>query len=114
MYCQYHVTGFVGDDGVGVGGRVVEELAHSFESVLGGCGLVRRDCTERCEHGGIHCSRLVQEGADDLLDVSFLLWGQEAGSVCGLGVLFCLSVSRYFVLVRQILWVRWGFMLETV
>ena len=50
MHRQDHISGVVSDDGVGVGGSVVEELVDFFHCVFCGGGLLRGEGPERSEH----------------------------------------------------------------
>ncbi len=63
----------------------------------------------RCEQAegdknrGVNCATVVQEGADDLLDVLLLVLGERSGGVDGFGILDPCSISGDSVLVGLVL-----------
>jgi hypothetical protein len=74
VHDKHHVTSSVSDDGVLVCGGVVKEVLALRHGVLGGCCLGRGYHAERCEHGGVNCPSIVEEGTYHFLD-EFLLGG---------------------------------------
>jgi hypothetical protein len=64
---QDHLTGRVSNHGVGIGGRIIEELDDSLGGE-NGCGrLCGSDGAEGNEHSWINGEPIVEQGADDLL-----------------------------------------------
>jgi hypothetical protein len=70
----HHVASSVSDDGILVCGGIVKELLASRHGVLGGFCLGRGYCAERCEHGRVDCTFIVEEGTYHFL-YEFLLGG---------------------------------------
>ena len=77
MHHQDHILGMLSDDGVGVGGGIVEELMDFFHCVLCGGGWLCCEGPECSEHHQIDGAFIVEENADELLD--FVLSALERG-----------------------------------
>ncbi len=103
MDAENHVGLGVGNDGVGMGGDVVEKVACALHCVFGGAGLGRCKRGEGDKNCGIDCAAVVKEGANDLLDVLLLILGERSGIVDGLGVLDGCSVGGDSVLMGLVL-----------
>ena len=86
MHHQDHITGVVSDDGVGVGGGVVEELVDFFHCVLCGSSLLHGKGPKRSEYHQIDGTCIVQEDVDDLLEKKFPPW-RGGGVIFPFGVL---------------------------
>ena len=69
-----HATCPIGEDGVLMACRVVEEQFDVVHGVLGGFGLGGCDGTQCSEHCGIYSSAVVEKSAKDLLDVLFFFF----------------------------------------
>ena len=76
--CQDHVACMVGDDGVGVGGGVVQELLHFFHCVFSWRCLLSREQSKSGEHRYVEGTGVIKESADDFLNKLFVL-GAEGG-----------------------------------
>ena len=79
MHRQDHISGVVSDDGVGVGGGVVEELMDFFPCVLCGGGLLCCEGPKCSEHRQIGGACIVEENANDILDNFFVRLGEGGG-----------------------------------
>ena len=69
MEGENHVAGFTTDSGVGMCCDVVKTLLASFGDGNGAVGLLCCDRAQRGEQGGIDCATVVEECANDVLDV---------------------------------------------
>ena len=58
-----HVTCLIGEDGVLMACRKVEEKFDVIHGFFGGFGLGEHDGTQCGEHCGIHCSTIVENSA---------------------------------------------------
>jgi len=77
---ENHVASVVADAGVGVRCNVIEEFVACFRDCLGSVGLLRRDCAEGGEQGGVSHPSVVEESTDNLLNALFGLAG--GGEIC--------------------------------
>lgn len=82
---ETHVTGVVFNDGVGMGGTVVEELVGVVVGGFGGFALCGGEGTECDEEGVVDTAAVVLESADDLLDALFAVRREEGSSVLWVG-----------------------------
>ena len=89
-----HVAGTIGNDGVGMGRSVVQELFHLGEGLLGGIGLLRGNGAERGEHSEVNGARIIKEGAHDFLDEFLALRIEEWGRVVVGGELVFASLVK--------------------
>ncbi len=75
MDSKYHVAFCVGENRIGVGGNVVEEVVGALHGIFGGCGLGGGKGAEGNKDCCVDCSTVIKKGADDLLDIFFLFLG---------------------------------------
>ena len=78
MHDEHHITLFVCDYGVLMGGSVVQELLASRHCVFGGFSLSGGNRAERGKHGGVHRPAVIKEDSYYLLDEFLLTWGQAS------------------------------------
>ncbi len=71
----------VAEDGIWMGGGVVEELGECLGSGFSALGLGRSEGTEGDKHRGVDCSGIVEKCADDLLDPSDVFFCEGWGGV---------------------------------
>ena len=64
-----HGAGSVEDAVIRVGGEVVKELTEVGLGELGGCGLCGSKVAEGDKELVVYCTPIIQEGADDGLDL---------------------------------------------
>ena len=64
---QLHITCVVSNDSIGVSGTIVQELCHCLDGGLSAVSLGGSQCAEGNEHGGVDCSSIIEECANDFL-----------------------------------------------
>jgi hypothetical protein len=77
MYVQNHVGCNISDGGIFVGVQVVEELGKPFFRIFCRFCLLCSDaakCNKGCE---VDCSRVIQDGSDDLLYAFDAIWWED-------------------------------------
>ena len=72
MDVEYHATGSVVNGGIGVGCSIVEQADNGLCSVVGDLGLCSGDGAKGNQHGGVDGNAVVQQHANDSLDVGDL------------------------------------------
>ena len=65
---KLHVTGVIADDGIWMGGGIVEKLGGCLGSGFSACRLGGGNGAESNKHGAIDGSSVVEEAANDLLE----------------------------------------------
>ena len=108
---ENHVAGFTTDSGVGMCCDVVKTLLASFGDGNGAVGLLCCDRAQRGEQGGIDCATVVEECANDVLDVFDVFLGKWFRCV-DVHPLNSRTVLDWDVFVRLVLGRRWCGMLE--
>ena len=76
-----HVACFEGDNFVGMGGGVVEELMGFLHCVFGRGGLLRGEGTEGREYCHVKGASVIKEDANDFLDNILVYLAEEGGIV---------------------------------
>ena len=66
---ELHVAGFVLDRCIRVCGTVVQQLCDGLGSGFGAFGLSRCESAECNQHGGVDGASVIQEGANNFLEV---------------------------------------------
>ncbi len=111
--CEDHITCLVGHDGIGMCGRVVQELFDLDHYVLGGICLLGGNGAQSSKHCAVDASCIVEERADYLLNVLLVLFGEGWGRVNGLRILFACTIRRFDVRIRLMLGLCWWHVLES-
>ena len=65
---EYHIACMEADDGVRMGGEIIEQHLAGFGSLLCGTGLAVGDFVECDDDGLVDGSAIIQEDSRDLLD----------------------------------------------
>ncbi len=84
MVVEGHLAGGEAENGVGMGGAIIEEVCDGDGGCSGAFCLSRCKDPECHQHGGVDCPSIVEKDADDLLESCELLGGE---GWCG--VVFC-------------------------
>mgnify|MGYP000638919288 CR=1 FL=1 len=75
------------DDGIRMGGRIVEELSAGLGGRGDACGLGGGKGAEADKHGGVNGPGVEEEGADDCLESSDSASAKFAGGASSFGEL---------------------------
>jgi hypothetical protein len=79
---KLHVTGMIVKNSIGVSGTIIEELGDSLGSGFHALRLSKCNGAKGNEHGGVNGMCIVEEGANNFLDLGQVsMW--EAGSSVG-------------------------------
>lgn len=101
----------VGDAVIGICSDIIEELVNCHQGVFRSCSLSRSNCAKCSKEFVVHCSGVVEEGADDSLDpfdtVVVERWACING---GASVLFFCAIYNFTMLVRGVDRFCWGWM----
>ncbi len=73
MCCKDHVTCLVGHNGIGVCGRIVQELLDLDNCVLGGIRLLGGNGAQSSKHCAVDALCIVEECANYLLNILLVL-----------------------------------------
>jgi hypothetical protein len=111
--CKDYVTCLVGHNGIGVCGRVVQELLDLDHCVLGGICLLGGNEAQSSKHRAVDALCIVEEHADYLLNILLVFFGEGWGRVDGLRILFGCIVRGFDVRIRLMAGLCWWRMLES-
>lgn len=111
---QDHVALVEANDGVGVGGGVVEQGHGVGHGLVRGRGLLCGECANCCEHCEVYCSGIIKECAKDLLDVTLPLFVEMLACIGCFGVLDFCAVLWGSPAVRRVLFPAWLGMVEAL
>jgi hypothetical protein len=103
-----HVADVVANDGLRVCGAKVEEMHDGFEGGLHSTGLLGGNVFDCSEHGGINSGGIIQEGAEDFLDVLGVSGIKSQGGVGVECILDLVSVTWFLPCMWQMLGFCWG------
>ncbi len=93
LCCEDHVTCLVGHNGIGVCGRVVQELLDLDHCVLGGICLLGGNGAQNNKHCAVNPSCIVEECANYFLNIPLVLLGEGWGRVYSIRILFGLHCT---------------------
>ncbi len=94
------------DAGIQVCGDVIKELMACFLEGLGAVGLACHNCAEQSKEGGVDCSSIVQQCADDVL-YAFYFFCQKWGGIVLLHPLIFCAILDGHCFVGCVLRSRW-------
>ncbi len=112
--CKDHGTCLVGHNGIGVCGRVVQELLdldHWWD--FGGIRLLGGNGAQSSKHCAVDTSCIVEGRANYLLNILLVLFGEGWGRVYGLCILFGSTVCGFDMRIWLMLGLCWWRMLES-
>jgi hypothetical protein len=105
--CKDHVTCVVGHDGIRMRGRVVQEMFDLDHCVLCMICLLGGNGAQSSKHCAVNALYIIEEGADYLLNVLLILFGEGWGRVNGLRILFGCIIRGFDVGIRLMLGLCW-------
>jgi hypothetical protein len=98
----------VADDGVWVNPHVIKELIHLFFGIFSQSCLLCGNVREGHEDSGVHCLYIVEEAANDLLDLFLSSFVEEWTVICWIRSLIVLVVIDRIGRKRTMLWFQRG------
>ena len=104
----------VSDDGVGMGGAIVEELCECAHGCFGSFGLLGGKSSDGRQHGGVNGTSIKEECAEDCLDVVAVGCIEGRSFIGRWGILGFCAVVRFLPCVGRVLRARGGRVLETL
>jgi hypothetical protein len=107
-----HPAGGVADCGIWMGGTVVEELRNGLSSGFSAFRLGRRKSAKGNKHGGVNGTSVVEEGANDFLELSEARGIEWCSGVRRLDELSAFAIGRSVPGMWRVLGTAGGFMLE--
>jgi hypothetical protein len=81
VYLENHVAGLIAEYSIRMSGGIVKELDDCFHSGFGSGALFRCEVAKSDEHGGVHCTSVVEKNAHNLHDKKFVEIGKFRCSV---------------------------------
>ena len=81
---EHHYTGMVADVGIGFGIKIIQKVVYTGGSIGGGDGLFSSNVTKTDKDGVVDGYGIIEEDADDLLDV-FEKFLRKDGTFIGRG-----------------------------
>jgi hypothetical protein len=111
--CEDHVTCLVGHNGIGVCGRVVQELLDLDHCVFGGICLLGGNGAQSSKHCAVDALCIVEECANYLLNILLVLFGEGWGRFDGLCMMFGCTIHGFDVRIQLMLGLCWWRVLES-